>query len=98
MLNRALRFLMIFFTTSSIRLGSILSPNLHNIYVDERNLLLSNSKIGCHIREKPLNYLSYADDLAVLASSSRTLNKLLATCDALTKKKFSSSLAQLDQL
>ena len=71
--------------TSGIRQGSILSPHLF-IYVDELNLLLSDSKIGCHIGEKPLNNFSYADDLAILAPSARALNKLLAICDDFAKK------------
>ena len=71
----------VFFMTNGIRQGSILSPNLFKIYVDELNLLLSDSKIGCRIAGKSLNNFSYTDDLAILAPSARALNELLANCD-----------------
>ena len=78
----------VFFMTNDTRQGSILSPHLFNNYVEELNLLLSDSKIGCHIGGKPLNNFSFADDLAILAPSAHALNKLLAICDEFAKKTF----------
>ena len=72
--------------TNGIRQGSILSPHLFNIHVDELNLLLSNSKIGCHIAGKPLNNFSYAEHLAILAPSARALNELLAIGNDFARK------------
>ena len=51
----------VFFITNCIRKGYILSPRLYSIYVDQLNLLFSDSKIRCHIRRKPLNNFSYVD-------------------------------------
>ena len=76
----------VFLMTNGIRQGSIMRPHLFNIYVDGFNLLLSNSKIGCHIGGIPLNNFSYADDLAILAPSARALNKLLSICDEFVRK------------
>ena len=72
--------------TIGMRQGSILSPHLFNIYVEELNLLLSNSKIGRHITGKPQSSFSYADDLGILAPSTRALNELLAISGDFAKK------------
>ena len=49
-------------------------------------MLLSDSKSECHIGGKPLNKFSYADDLAIIASSTRALNRVLVICDDFAKK------------
>ena len=67
--------------TNGIRQGSKLSPHLFNLYIDELNHKLCNSKIGCHIAGEPANNYGYADDLALLAPSAKALDKLLAICD-----------------
>ena len=51
---------------NGIRQGSIISPHLFNVYVDELNLLLTESKLGCHTGGEPVNSFSYADDLAIV--------------------------------
>ena len=45
-------------------------------------MILSESQIGCHIGDKAFNNFSYADDLVVLAPSSRGLKMLLDLCQA----------------
>ena len=72
--------------SNGIRQGSIISPYLFNIYVDELNGRLSNSKVGCHIGGMPSNNFAYADDLAILAPSARGLNKLLQICEDFAKE------------
>ena len=69
-----------FLMGNGIRQGSIISPYLFNVYVDELNILLSKSGIGCHIGGAPANNFSYADDLAIVAPTARALNKLLEIC------------------
>ena len=69
-----------FVMSNGIRQGSIISPYLFNIYVDDLNRRLSRSRIGCHIGGEPLNNFSYADDLAILAPSAGALNCLLQIC------------------
>ena len=66
--------------SNGIRQGSLLSPYLFNVYVDEHNIGLNNARVGCHIANKPVNNLSYADDLVVLATSVAGLNDLLSRC------------------
>ena len=66
---------------NGIRQGSILSPYLFNVYVDGLNHNLNSSKVGCHLGNKPMNNLSYADDLVLIAPSTAALNDLLRICD-----------------
>ena len=58
---------------NGLRQGSILSPYLFNVYVDQLNIILAKSGIGCHVADKAFNNFSYADDLVVLAPSARGL-------------------------
>ena len=67
---------------NGIRQGSVLSPHLFSVYVDELHYALSNSKVGCHLGESPMNNLSYADDLALMAPSTAALNDLLKICNS----------------
>ena len=66
---------------NAIRQGSKLSPYLFNVYIDELNEALCNSKVGCHIAGKAANNFGYADDLALAAPSAKALNTLLEICD-----------------
>ena len=66
--------------SNGIRQGSLISPHLFNIYIDELNHILSNSKLGCHIGNSSCNNFAYADDLAILAPSAMGLNELLDIC------------------
>ena len=62
---------------NGIRQGSILSPHLFSIYVDELNYMLNRSGVGCHVANTPMNNLSYADDLVIISPSASALNELL---------------------
>ena len=73
---------------NGIRQGSILSPHLFNVYVDDLNYALSSSRVGCHVGEKPMNNLSYADDLALVAPSTAALNDLLKICDTFAAENY----------
>ena len=73
---------------NGIRQGSILSPHFFNVYVDELNYALSNSRVGCHLADKPMNNLSYADDLVLIAPSTSALNELLQICQSFASEHY----------
>ena len=57
--------------SNGIRKDSILSPGELNIYFDELDILLPSSKVGYHIRGKPLDNFTYADDSTIPGPSAR---------------------------
>ena len=63
--------------SNGIRQGSCLSPYLFNIYVDELNINLKNSHVGCHVSGVCTNNFSYADDLVLIGPDAKSLNALV---------------------
>ena len=77
-----------FAMANGIRQGSVLSPLLFNVYVDQFNTLLNGAKIGCHIANNPLNNFAYADDLVLVAPSAVALNELISLCEVLADRQY----------
>ena len=69
-----------FRVTSGVRQGGILSPRLFTVYVDGLIELLRRSSIGCHVVDLFVAALMYADDLALLAPTRTSLQRLLDIC------------------
>ncbi|KAK2720002.1 hypothetical protein QYM36_004044 [Artemia franciscana] len=66
-----------------VRQGGVLSPLLYDLYVDDLNLRLAKTGVGCFFGGVCFNNLSYADDLVILAPTVAALNHLLSICDEL---------------
>jgi hypothetical protein len=68
--------------TNGVRQGGILSPLLFNVYIymNDLSATLATKEIGCIIRCETINHLMYADDLVLLSSSARGLNRLIEHC------------------
>ncbi len=69
-----------FRTANGIRQGGILSPYLYNVYTDDLSVALRDAGIGCHVYDRCINTLSYADDMVLLAPSSDALQSLIDVC------------------
>ena len=70
-----------FFSVSNgVRQGSVLSPHLFNVYVDEISKCLNSLNIGCQLDGLLLNHLFYADDLCIFAPSTAGLQILIDKC------------------
>ena len=70
-----------FRVTNSVRQGSILSPKLFSIYMDDLSVSLNALPIGCNVDGTLINHLLYADDICLISLSSAGLQKLLNTCE-----------------
>lgn len=62
---------------NGVRQGSVLSSKLFNFYYYNLSILLSETGIGCHINNKAINHLIYADDLCILATTVSALQSLV---------------------
>ena len=59
------------------RQGSVLSPALFSIYMDEILLNLRNLGVGCYVGEVFMGAMWYADDLVLLAPSRTAMQMML---------------------
>ena len=66
--------------TAGVRQGGVLSPNFYCLYVDELVSILESLNVGCYILEIFMASLMYADDMALLAPSTKGLQLLLDQC------------------
>ena len=72
-----------FSVRNGVKQRVMISPVLFYVYVDGLLKLLSDAKVGCYIGHVFVGALAYADDIVLLAPTSRAIRKLLSLCDEL---------------
>ena len=70
-----------FSLTNGTRQGSVLSPLLFSIYLDDLLGELRRLQLGCHIGGWWFGASAYADDLILLATNREVLQRMVTTCE-----------------
>ena len=71
----------IFKLTNGTRQGSVISPVLFSVYLDDLLKELRKLQLGCHIGGYWLGGCGYADDLILLAPSRDVLQRMIQVCE-----------------
>jgi len=66
-----------FHVSNGMRQGSVLSPYLFNVCMDDLSVLLRKSPYGCYFKDECYNHLIYADDLTLLATSPTAMQEVI---------------------
>ena len=70
-----------FNSSNGVRQGSLLSPVLFSLYMDDLSIMLRTEKIGCCVGNDIVNHLFYADDLVLISPSLLGLRKPVSFCE-----------------
>ena len=70
-----------FGTLNGIKQGSIASPVLFTVYMDELLLRLEDSGIGCKVGSHYFGSIGYADDLSLVCPTLQGFQKMITICE-----------------
>ena len=72
----------LFNISNGTRQGSVLSPLLFSVYLDDLLVKLRKMSLGCHIKGFWVGACGYADDLILMAPSRDVLQNMLNVCQS----------------
>ena len=75
-----------FSVSNGVKQGGVISPLLFSLYVDNLFLELKNLALGCHVGLMYAGAFGYADDIALIAPSIYSLEKMIMICKTYADK------------
>ena len=87
--------------SKGMRQGSILSPRLFSIFINDLLLRLESSNHGMHLYNFVLNAIAYADDINLFSTTTTGLQELINTCESYAKRwriKFNPKKTKFTQI
>ena len=72
--------------SKGMRQGSLLSPRLFSIFIDDLLLQLNSNANGMQLLNFKLNAIAYADDINLFSTTTTGLQKLINTCESYAKE------------
>ena len=79
-----------FRVSNGVKQGGVLSPFLFSCYLDDLSSRLESLNVGCLIGGMKVNHLCYADDIALIAPSTKGLQTLLDAASDMAKSYLST--------
>ena len=70
-----------FNVSNGVKQGSVISPMLFSIYVDNLFLELKQLGLGCHVGLEYAGSFGYADDIALICPTFYGLKKMISVCE-----------------
>ena len=75
-----------FAVANGVKQGGVISPLLFSLYVDNLFIELKSLGLGCHVGSMYAGSFGYADDIALIAPSIYSLEKMISICQIYADK------------